>query len=120
MAIDLRTSLRRELSRLRKEIDRKTTELASLKNELKRHLRVSKVLGADQAGKARTRGRARRPRLVDWNAVLKELPNTFTIDDLAKKGGARRKSRLYLRQVLVRWGKQKKIKRTGRAKYQKA
>lgn len=120
MAIDLKTSLTREVSRLRREINRKTSELGSLKNELKRHLRVSRLLGAGQAGKARTRGRAKRPKMINWNAVLKGLPNTFTIDDLAKKEGARRKSRLYLRQVLVRWGKQRKIKRTGRAKYQKA
>ncbi|MBI2360591.1 MAG: hypothetical protein HYV04_17090 [Deltaproteobacteria bacterium] len=120
MAIDLRTSLRREVSRLRREIGRRTSELTSLKGELRRHLRVSRLLGADRAGKARTRGRARRRTMVNWNNVLKALPNRFTIDDLAKQGGARSKSRLYLRQVLVRWGKQKKIKRTARAKYQKA
>lgn len=120
MAVDLRTSVQRGVSRLRREINRKTSELASLKGDLKKHLRVFKLLGGNQAGRGRARGRTRRRATVDWNGVFKSLPNNFTIDDLAKQGGARRKSRLYLRQVLVRWGKQRKIKRTDRGKYQKA
>ena len=114
MPMDLKVSVSRELNRLKREIARKTSELASLKGELKRHLRVFKFLGAGP------RGRGRKRMLVNWNAVLEGLPRSFSIDDLAKRAGAKTKSRLYLRQVLVRWRKQGKTKRTGRARYQKA
>jgi len=114
MPMDLKVSVSKELNRLKREIARKTSEFASLKGELKRHLRVFKFLGAGP------RGRGRKRTMVNWNAVLEGLPRSFSIDDLAKRAGAKTKSRLYLRQVLVRWRKQGKTKRTGRARYQKA
>lgn len=120
MPMDLKVSVSKELNRLKREIARKTSELASLKGELKRHLRVFKFLGAGPRGRGKSRGRGRKRMLVNWNAVLEGLPRSFSIDDLAKRAGAKTKSRLYLRQVLVRWRKQGKTKRTGRARYQKA
>ena len=69
----------------------------------------------------RTMGkRVRRPATVDWNSVLKELPVSFTIDDIVKRGAVKTKLRVYVRQVLVRWVNQGKIKRVTRGRYQKA
>lgn len=118
--MDLKVSVSRELNRLKREIARKTSEIASLKGELKRHLQVFKFLGGGPRGRGKSRGRGRKRTMVNWNAVLEGLPHAFSIDDLAKRKGAKTKSRLYLRQVLVRWTKQGKTKRTGRGKYQKA
>ena len=64
--------------------------------------------------------RVRRPATVDWNSVLKELPVSFTIDDIVKRGAVKTKLRVYVRQVLVRWVNQGKIKRVTRGRYQKA
>jgi hypothetical protein len=119
MAGDLRISVSREVARIRREIDRKSSELASLRDSLKQHLRVSKLLGTDNARKSGARKLSKRGKLVDWNALLKSLSNTFTLDELAKNKSARGKSRPYLHQVLVRWGKQGKVKRVSRGKYQK-
>lgn len=118
--MDLKVSVRRELNRLKREIARKTSELASLRGELKRHQRVFKFLGGGPRRRRKSRGRGRKRTTVNWNALLQGLPRSFSIDDLAKRKGAKTKSRLYLRQVLVRWTKQGKTKRTGRGKYQKA
>lgn len=119
MPVALTTSVRREISRIRRDIVRKTSELVSLKDQIEKHERVLKLLGGDNTGKRGSRVRARKRAMINWNTLLKGLPGSFTIDGLSKRNGARTKSRLYLRQVLLRWVKQGKIKRIGRGKYQK-
>ncbi len=52
MAVDLKVSVSKEITSLRKIITQKTSEVTSLKNELRRHERVYKLLGG---GRARTR-----------------------------------------------------------------
>ena len=61
--------------------------------------------------------RVRRPATVDCNSVLKELPGSLTIDDIVKRGAVKTKPRVYVRQVLVRWVNQGKIKRVTRGIY---
>ena len=122
MPENLITSVKREIDRLKKETGRKTSELAALKDELIKHQRAYRLLGgADTRAQRprRKRGRARRTTPVNWNSMLDQLPSRFTIGDIAKAAGARRKSSVYVRQVAVRWVKQKKTKRVGRGKYQK-
>ena len=51
--------------------------------------------------------------MIDWNAVFATLPNQFTLETMSEK------PRAYLRQVVVRWSKEGRIKRTGRGMYQK-
>ncbi len=116
MAVDLKVSVRSEINQLKKNITQKTSELTSLKNELRRHERVYKLLGGGRTSTRRTRPRGKRAVTVDWNSVLKRLPATFTIDNVARVA---KKSRGYLRQVVMKWGKQRKIKRTGRGRYRK-
>ncbi len=76
MAVNLRASVRSVIKELKKNITQKASELASLKDELKRHARVHELLGGQRT---RTRRMRRGPR-VDWNSVLGGLPATFTLN----------------------------------------
>ncbi len=116
MAVNLRASVRSVIKELKKNIDQKASELASLKEELKRHARAHEILGGDRARTRRPRARGKSNVTVDWNSALERLPATFTIDNVARVA---KKPRGYLRQVVVRWAKQRKIRRTGRGKYRK-
>lgn len=122
MAKNLTTSVKTQIDRLEKEIDRRTSELASLKDELARHQKIYQLLGgADSRARKprRARGRARRIAPVNWNSVLQKLPNPFAIGDIVKAADAKGKSPVYLRQIAVRWAKQGKTKRIARGNYQK-
>ncbi len=122
MPENLITSVRREISRLKNEIGQRTSELAALKDGLIKHQRAYRLLaGGDTTAQrpVRRSGRARRTTPVNWNSMLDQLPSRFTVGDIAKAAGARRKSSGYVRQVAVRWANQKKTKRIGRGKYQK-
>ena len=122
MPKNLITSVKREIDRLKKEIGRRTSELAAFKDNLINHQRVYRLLAggnttAQRPG--RRRGRARRTTPVNWNSILDQLPSRFTVGDLAKKAVGRRKSSSYVRQVAVRWAKQGKTRRIARGEYQK-
>ncbi len=119
MAVDLKVSVSKEITSFRKIITQKTSELASLKDELKRHQRVYELLGGQRARTRRTRARGKRAVTVDWNSVLGGLPATFTLDHIARKRALKSKPRVYLRQAVFRWSKQGKIKRIGQRRYRK-
>ena len=122
MPENLITSVKREIGRLKKEIGRRTSELAAFKDNLIKHQRAYRLLAGGDTSAQRPRrrqGRARRSAPVNWNSMLDQLPSRFTVGDLAKEAGARRKSSGYVRQVAVRWAKQGKTRRIGRGKYQK-
>jgi len=74
MAVNLRASVSSVIKELKKNIDQKASELASLKDELKRHARVHELLGGDRARTRRPRARGKRAVTVDWNSVLKGSP----------------------------------------------
>ena len=120
MATNLISSVREEISQITKSIAQKNSELASLKNELKKHERVYELLSDNRARRRAPRRRVVKSTTVDWNSALNGLPSSFTISDLAKKSGVRGKPNPYLRQVVVRWMKEGKTKRIGRGKYRKA
>ena len=119
MAIDARVAVREQIGRLKQRISQKGAELESLKETLDRTLRAYKLLGGDGAIGYRTPRRTKRGSRVNWSSVLKALPGSFTINDLAKLREAKSKPRDYLSHVLLKWVKQRKVKRTGRGKYQK-
>ncbi len=128
MALDLKVSVKKELDRLRKELAAATARLAALRDEIKRHELIYGMLD----GNPTTGNRPGRPRgsggaqkrgpsgsMIDWNAVFTTLPVEFTLDTMGANKTASEKPRAYLRQVVVRWSKEGKIKRTGRGMYQK-
>ncbi len=128
MAADLKEGVRREIDRLRKELDTATERVAALQEEIKRHERVHDMLDGRKTGKGSRRGRRpgagalkRGPRgaMIDWTAVLATLPDRFTLDSLLAHETAGGKTRAYLRQVVSRWSKERRVRRTGRGMYVK-
>ena len=119
MAVDVKASLRQEISRYRRAIAAKTSELASLNDGLRRHARALELLG-DGATRARTPpAKTRKPALVNWNSVLAQLPNSFTLKDVNKRPESKGKLPVYLRKIASRWAKRGKTKRLSPGKYQK-
>ncbi len=119
MAINLRASVRGEIIQLKRSIARNSSQLASLKGELRSRQRIYLLLGGEGVRKQRVRQRGRRRATVDWNSVLKSLPSPFNIDSIARSNAGKKKARSYLRQVVVRWVSEKKVSRTGRGRYRK-
>jgi hypothetical protein len=113
------TNLRRQttkaLASLQKEITQREKELEELKAEA---ARWESALGKE-AEKAAPSLPSRQPQAakrLDWNAVLKELPTTFTAKDLAQRAG-KPVNRTY--GPLSRWLKAKKVRKR-KDGYQKA
>ena len=127
MATDLKVSVRREIDRLRKELAVATGQLAVLQDEIKRHELTYDMLDGRKTGKRSGRGpstvgslkRGPRGAMIDWNAVFATLPSQFTLETIGAQQTASEKPRSYLRQVVVRWSKEGRIKRTGRGMCQK-
>ena len=127
MATDLKVSVRREIDRLKKELAVATGRVGALRDEIKRHESVYDMLDGRKTGKRSRWDRSaaetlkRRPSgaMTDWTAVFAILPEQFTLDSLLAHETAGEKSRGYLRQVVARWSKDGRIKRTGRGMYEK-
>jgi hypothetical protein len=134
MALELKVSVKREIDRLRKELTAATARLATLQDEIKRHELIYDMLdgktkrsnqpkGGNRPGRPRGSGGAQKRgpsgSMIDWKAVFETLPNQFTLDTIGANKTASEKPRAYLRQVVVRWSKEGRIKRTGRGMYQK-
>jgi hypothetical protein len=117
MALDLRVAVNKAVVDLRREISKKTSDLASLNSELTRYQKVQGILN-NQSGATRTKANRRiRRKQVDWNSVLKQLPGSFGVRDVMSL--AKVKSRNYTHIVLAKWVKQRKVKRLKPGQYQK-
>ena len=57
--------------------------------------------------------------MINWTAVFATLPDQFTLDSLIAHKTAGEKPRAYHRQVVARWSKEGRIRRTGRGIYEK-
>ena len=127
MATGLKVAVRRQIDELRKELAMATGRVAALQEEIKRHELVYDMLDGGKTGRRSRRGRSgagalkRGPRgaMIDWNAVFETLPGKFTLDTLLAHETAGVKPRAYHRQVIARWSKDGRIKRTGRGMYEK-
>ena len=127
MAEDLRVGVRREIERLRKDLAAAAGKVAALQEEIKRHETVQGMLDGRETGKRSRQDRhgagasSRGPRgaRIDWTAVFATLPEEFTLDSLLAHETAGRKNRAYLGQVVVRWSRDGRIRRTGRGVYEK-
>ena len=117
MALDLRVAVNKAVVDLRREISKKTSDLASLNSELTRYQKVQGILN-NQSRTTRTKANRKvRRKQVDWNSVLKRLPGSFGVRDVISL--AKVKSRNYTHLVLAKWVKQRKVKRLQPGQYQK-
>ena len=127
MATDLKGSVRRQIDRLNKDLAAATGQVAALQVEIKRHELVYDMLDGRKTTKRSWQGRSTvgalkqgpRGAMIDWTAVFATLPDQFTLDTMIAHKTAGEKTRAYLRQVVMRWSKEGRIKRTGRGIYQK-
>ena len=127
MATDLKVSVRREIDLLTKELAAAMERVAELQEQIKRHQLVYDMLDGRKTGNRTRQGRfgagalKRGPRgaMIDWTGVFATLPGQFTLDSLLAHETAGEKPRSYLRQVVARWSKEGRIRRTGRGMYEK-
>ena len=127
MATDLKVSVKRQIERLKKELAVATGRVAALRDEVRRHELVYEMLDGRKTGKRSRQGRSevralkRGPRgaMIDWTAVLATLPDQFTLETMSAHETAGEKPRSYHRQVVSRWSKEDRIRRTGRGMYEK-
>jgi hypothetical protein len=117
MKVNLKSAVRKSIDEIKKAIAAKSSEIARLENELKRHQTVLQLLG-EPRDRSRGVSRARRGR-TNLRAVLADLPEKFTSRDFVKAATRTKKPPVYLRQTLSRWARQGKIKRVERGKYHK-
>jgi hypothetical protein len=97
------------LSSLRREIGQKEKELSALKQDVQRLQLV--VNGRAAAAVSGSPSRVR----LDWNLILKELPDTFSSKEVSQKSG---KPMEQVYAGLNRWIKDRKV-RKGKEGYQK-
>ena len=127
MATDLKVRVRRQIDRLRKELAVATAQVAALQDEIKKHELVYDMLDGRKTGERSQRGpstvgslkRGPRGAMIDWTAVFATLPDQFNLETISAHKTASQKPRSYLRQVVVRWSKDGRIKHTGRGMYEK-
>ena len=124
MATDLRVSVKREIERLKKELAVATGRVAALRDQIRRHELVQDMLDGRNTGKGSRQGRGalkRGPRgaMIDWTAVFATLPDRFTLETMSAHETAGEKTPAYHRQVVSRWSKEGRIRRTGRGMYEK-
>ena len=98
----------RILTSLRREIGQKEKELSALKQDVQRlQLVVNGRAPAVSGSPSRVR--------LDWNSILKELPDTFSSKEVSQKSG---KPMEQVYAGLNRWIKDRKV-RKGKEGYQK-
>jgi hypothetical protein len=100
MALDLRVAVNKTIVGLRREISKKTSELTSLRNELARYQKVQDLLnGRSRVARTKVTSKVRR-KPVDWASVLKQLPGSFAVGNVANL--AKIKSRTYAHRILAK------------------
>lgn len=150
MAANIKDIVEKEIARLRDGVAREEALLAALKADLKTREAIERLLAGGAASKrpaepgpgkradakqktaaklaparpAKTKPTATAKRAkqkpFDWEAVLGELPNTFTTDAATETNAARGASRRQVAMAVARWVKLGKIKRVEPGTYRKA
>lgn len=101
---------------LQQEITRRAKELATLKEEAARWTNILDGHSHTASVTASRRRPGKKGSRLDWNAILADLPPTFTARDVAQKTG---KPMEQVYAGVSRWAKNRKIKK-GRNGYRKA
>ena len=104
-----------------------TGRVAASQEEIKRHELAYDMLDGRKTGKRSRQGgsevgalkRGPRGAMIDWTAVFATLPDQFTLETMSAHKTAGEKPPRYHRQVVLRWSKEGRIRRTGRGRYEK-
>jgi hypothetical protein len=115
MANDLKSAVARSISEIEKTISQKSSEVEQLKKQLQNYKSALTLLG--QSSHVSVNG-SKSPR-TDLRSVLEQLPESFSSADFVKAAAGKKKDPAYLRQTLVRWAAQGRLKRMERGKYHK-
>jgi hypothetical protein len=119
MGVDLKAAIVGNMSEIKKSISEKSSEVARLERELKRHQTVLTLLSENgRAPNAKTKRRHGGSRGA-LRAALSRVPETFTTKEFVKEASRTKKPPIYIRQTLSRWAREGKIRRLRRGKYQK-
>ncbi|MBM4262403.1 MAG: hypothetical protein FJ145_13360 [Deltaproteobacteria bacterium] len=118
MALDLRSVVARDIADMERSISQKTAEVNQLRQQLQDYKSALSFLSKGR-GSVRVSGRQRGPRST-LRSGLDDLPEVFNSSDFVEAASGSGKDPRYLRQTLVRWAAQGKIKRMERGKYRKA
>jgi len=119
MPVDLKPAVARNIAEIKKTLSQKTAELEALQRDLERQEAVRRMLSGDRPTVRRAGRRGRKRTATDWNEVLKSLPTTFSAQDFSKAAGGRNRSAVYLRQILSRLTKRRRLRRVARGRYRK-
>ncbi|HWO42776.1 MAG TPA: hypothetical protein VNO43_13330 [Candidatus Eisenbacteria bacterium] len=119
MPVDLKSAVTRNIAEIKKTLSQKTAELEALQRDLERQEAVRRMLSGDRPAVRRAAKKGRKRSATDWNEVLRGLPATFTAQDFSKAAGGRNRSAVYLRQILSRLTKRRRLKRIARGRYRK-
>lgn len=119
MALDLRSVVARDIADMERSISQKTAEVNQLKQQLQDYKSALSFLSKGRGSVARVSGGQRGPRST-LRSVLDDLPDIFASSDFVEAAAGSGKDPRYLRQTLVRWAAQGKLKRLERGQYRKA
>lgn len=118
MALDLRSVVAKDIADMERSISQKTAEVNELRQQLQDYKSALSFLSKGK-GVVRAVGGQRGPRTT-LRSVLDDLPEIFASSDFVDAASGSGKDPRYLRQTLVRWAAQGKLKRMERGKYRKA
>lgn len=118
MALDLRSVVAKDIADMERSISQKTAEVNELRQQLQDYKSALSFLSKGKGGVRAVSGQ-RGPRTT-LRSVLDDLPEIFASSDFVDAASGSGKDPRYLRQTLVRWAAQGKLKRMERGKYRKA
>jgi hypothetical protein len=122
MTKEIKSVVARNISEIEKAISQKTSEVDNLKQDLQNYKSVLALLNKS-AGNARSstvsNGHRATGSRTDLRSVLEHLPENFSSSDFVKAAAGKKKDPRYLRQTLVRWAAQGRLKRMECGRYHK-
>ena len=122
MTKEIKSVVARNISEIEKAISQKSSEVDNLKQELQNYKSVLALLsksGGNTRSSTASNGHRATGSRTDLRSVLDHLPGNFSSSDFVKAAAGKKKDPRYLRQTLVRWAAQGRLKRMERGRYQK-
>lgn len=116
---NLRIDIQREIQRIQSSINLKAAELRAMRADLEKYKKIAGMLENGRSSSKRVSRISRRKRRTDWNLIFGRLEKSFTSSDVRKAAGTGPKQ-ADVHQALLRWVKDKRVKRISKGQYRKA